>query len=600
MSWQLSSTAIVLLSLALCFWWYERTRPSSKEAALVATMAALAALGRDAFAALPDVKPTTTIVFICGYAFGAGPGFAVGAIGALASNIFLGQGSWTPWQMLAWAIVGVGGALLGRLLRRRALGRWTLGLACALAAELFNLLLDVYSWSLGGTHTLAAYGAWVASAFAFDLTHVIASFVFGFTFGPALLRMLVRARTRLEIVWRPLPGASLTLVLVLLAATSLPGGADAPSARAAAVPALAAGTASVDGGGGASAARLDVSREIAFLQAAQNPDGGFGAARGQASSELYSAWAAIGLAAAGREPASLRRDGHTVLDALRGEAASLQGAGDLERTILALRASGASVHALPGGDPLARLLHFRRGDGSFSQQSNLTAFAVFALRAAGRGAGDPLVRGAVRWLERQQEGDGGFGFATRGGGSDVDDTAAVAAGDRGQHRARARRARPRRALPRARPESRWRLSPAARRRIKRPVDRVGDPGPDRGRQECRRGHARRQPLAAGLPGEPPRPRRQRALLAHRHADPRMGDRAGAHGARAAGPSRSSPCPHARRGCPPAPRSRPAPAARRPTPAPGRTASGAGAGVRLERLAAALGGLIGVALDPLLR
>ncbi len=416
MSWQLTSTAIVLLSLALCFWWYERTHPSSKEAALVATMAALAALGRDAFAALPDVKPTTTIVFICGYAFGPGPGFAVGAIGALASNIFLGQGSWTPWQMIAWAIVGLGGAALGRLLRGRTLGRWTLAFACALAAELFNLIMDLYSWSLGGAHTLAAYGAWVASAFAFDLTHVIASFVFGFTFGPALLRMLMRARTRLEVVWRPLPGASLTLLLALLAALSLPGGADVPSARAASAGPPAQ----------ASAARLDIASELAFLQAAQDPDGGFGAGRGQASSELYSAWAAIGLAAAGRDPESVRRDGHSVLDALRGEAASLQGAGDLERTILALRACGASVHSLPGGDPVARLLHLRAADSSFSEQANLTAFGVFALRAAGRGAGDRLVRGAARWLEHQQDPDGGFSFATRGGGSDVDDTAAVA------------------------------------------------------------------------------------------------------------------------------------------------------------------------------
>src|SRR5271166_6795302 len=185
-------------------------------------MAALAALGRDAFAALPDVKPTTTIVLICGYAFGAGPGFAVGAVGALASNIFLGQGSWTPWQMLAWAVVGVAGAILGRLLARRPLGRWTLALACALAAEAFNLLIDLYSWSLGPTHTLAAYGAWVASALAFDMTHVVASFLFGLTFGPALLRMLVRARTRLEIVWEPvpapvLPSASVVIVVALLA-----------------------------------------------------------------------------------------------------------------------------------------------------------------------------------------------------------------------------------------------------------------------------------------------------------------------------------------------------------------------------------------------
>jgi hypothetical protein len=133
----------------------------------------------------------------------------------------------------------------------------------------------------------------------------------------------------------------------------------------------------------------------------------------------------MGLAAAGRDPLSVRRNGHTVLDSLRGEAASLQGAGDLERTILALHACGVSVHTLPGGDPVAKLMRFRSSDGSFGHLSNLTAFAVFALRAAGYPSADPAVRGAARWLARQQNADGGFGFATRGGGSDIDDTAAA-------------------------------------------------------------------------------------------------------------------------------------------------------------------------------
>lgn len=437
MSWQAASLAIVVASLAGCFWWYERSRPSSKEVALVATMAALSALGRDAFAALPDVKPTTTMVLICGYAFGGGPGFAVGAVGALASNIFLGQGSWTPWQMLAWGAVGVAGSMLGRLLRRRALPRLTLALLCALAAEMFNLLIDLYSWSQGGAHTLSAYGAWIVSGLSFDATHVVASFLFGLTFGPALLRMLVRARSRLEIVWAPIPAGPLAIVLTLVAAAGAfvgpgPARGASPVAARSAGPRLAAASGAAAtppraaaAGAEASIARLDVAREIAFLAGAQNADGGFGAARGQPSSELYSGWTAMGLAASGRDPLSVRRGGHTVLDALRGEASSLNGAGDLERTILALHACGASVHSLAGGDPVAELLRSRERDGSFAHLTNITAFAVFALRAAGYSSGQAVVSSAGRWLARQQNTDGGFGFATRGGGSDVDDTAAT-------------------------------------------------------------------------------------------------------------------------------------------------------------------------------
>jgi len=168
-----------------------------------------------------------------------------------------------------------------------------------------------------------------------------------------------------------------------------------------------------------------VARELAYLASAQNPDGGFGAAPGLHSAELYSAWAAMGVAAAGRSPLAMRRNGHTVLDAIVAEAGTLNGAGDLERTILALHACGVSVRSLPGGDPVKRLLGFRARDGSFGGLSNLTAFGIFALRAAGYTRRSPVVVAAGRWLARQQNPGGGFGFATRGGGSDVDDTAAA-------------------------------------------------------------------------------------------------------------------------------------------------------------------------------
>jgi len=122
-SWQLSSFAVLAVALTAGFAWYERARPSAKLLALVATLAALAALGRVAFAPLPSVKPTTDIVLIAGYALGGAPGFVVGAVGALTSNVFFGQGPFTPWQMAGWGAVGVFGALLARVFGRD-LGRW--------------------------------------------------------------------------------------------------------------------------------------------------------------------------------------------------------------------------------------------------------------------------------------------------------------------------------------------------------------------------------------------------------------------------------------------------------------------------------------------
>ena len=54
------------------------------------------ALGRIAFAAIPNVKPTTDIVLVSGYALGGAPGFAVGALAALDVELLLRPGTVDP------------------------------------------------------------------------------------------------------------------------------------------------------------------------------------------------------------------------------------------------------------------------------------------------------------------------------------------------------------------------------------------------------------------------------------------------------------------------------------------------------------------------
>jgi energy-coupling factor transport system substrate-specific component len=411
-SWPLASFALVGLVLLAGWLAYERARPSARMAAVVATLAAVAALGRDAFVALPEVKPITAVTLVVGYALGPLPGFCVGAVGMLASNVMLGQGPYTPWQMAAWGLVGLAGGALGRLSGRR-LGRVPLALACAATALVAKEIMNVYTWSIGATHTPAALLLVAGAGLPFDLVDVGASFLFGLAFAPELARVLARLRARMEVRWEAV-GAATVVACVVVSALPV-------RASSAALP--------------ASATRVNVSPEVAYLTSAQDSDGGWGAAAGQPPSELYSAWVAMGFAAVGRSPQSVRRDGHTVLEALRAQAGTLEGPGDLERTMLALRACGAPVISLAGKNLLAGLLHYRAGDGSFASQVNLTAFAVFALRAAGYPASNSTVRSAGAWIAGQQDSDGGFNFAERGGSSDVDDTAAALQGllDAGIH-----------------------------------------------------------------------------------------------------------------------------------------------------------------------
>ncbi|MHB1859330.1 MAG: ECF transporter S component [Solirubrobacteraceae bacterium] len=475
MSWPLASFTLLAGVLLLGWLAYERSRPSARTVALVATLTALTALGRDAFAALPDVKPITAMTFVVGYVLGPLPGFVVGSIGMLVSNMMLGQGPYTPWQMAAWGGVGVLGAFVRKLSGGR-LRRVPLALGCALAALLAKETMDLYTWTVDGVYTPSAFLLVQGQALPFDVADVVSTFLFGLLFGSELARLLARARTRMSVQWReagaiaPLPPLLLCAALAALALRPAPahasigrrepivarhvaahrvaahraatrasatastrGGSASAAAHRAATRASA--TASTRGGSASAAARLDAARGVAYLASAQDASGGFGAARGSPSSSMFTSWAALGLAAAGAPPTALHRDGRTPLSELQATAHTVEaGAGGAERTMLALHACGASADSAGGVKLLSRLLAARRR-GSFEGQVNLTAFAIFALRAAGYPRSAPAIRDAAAWLARQQNVDGGFSFGARGDPSDVDDTAAaiealVAAGTR--------------------------------------------------------------------------------------------------------------------------------------------------------------------------
>jgi energy-coupling factor transport system substrate-specific component len=404
MSWQLASFLLAAAALAAGFAWYERSHPSARVLALVGTLAALAVLGRIAFAPVPNVKPTTDLVLLSGYVFGGAPGFAIGAVAALVSNFFFTQGPWTPWQMLGWGGVGIGGAALARIGGGR-LGRLPLALACGLAGLAFGALMSFGSVvTHGGGDVGGRYLAYQATSLPWDLAHAGGNVAFFLLFGPALVRTLRRFRTRLAFTWQPRP-AGVALVLAALLAGGL--AAAPPGAQAAAT------------------------RVVDYLERAQNDDGGFGAEPGRPSAGLYTGWVALGLAAQGRDPDRVRSDGRSPIDWMRAHAGALTrdgsatGIGNLERTILVLRAAGGSPRGFAGKDLVAALRRRVDADGAVLGQSNLTAFGILALRAGGVPADVPPLRRMGAWLAAQQNADGGFGFLVRGLASDVDDTAAA-------------------------------------------------------------------------------------------------------------------------------------------------------------------------------
>ncbi|MFQ9933436.1 MAG: ECF transporter S component [Lachnospiraceae bacterium] len=105
---------IINLIINICFFAvFELKKPCIRDFIPIAVICAAASLGRLIFSFIPQVQPVTSLVIITGSAYGSLYGYITGALCALISNMMLGQGPWTIFQMTAWGMVGLIAGIIG-------------------------------------------------------------------------------------------------------------------------------------------------------------------------------------------------------------------------------------------------------------------------------------------------------------------------------------------------------------------------------------------------------------------------------------------------------------------------------------------------------
>jgi len=116
-----SSLLMIFYIMIPFFLSFEKRKPQAREVVLIAVMIALAVVSRAAFFMVPQFKPMLAIIIIAGVCLGAQSGFLVGSMSAFVSNFLFGQGPWTPFQMLAWGLIGFfAGVLVANLLKSKS------------------------------------------------------------------------------------------------------------------------------------------------------------------------------------------------------------------------------------------------------------------------------------------------------------------------------------------------------------------------------------------------------------------------------------------------------------------------------------------------
>lgn len=100
--------SLILILIVLAFFCaFEFKKPQARELVLTAQLCALSICARLIFSFVPYFNPVMGILFLCGAGVGVRRGFIAGAMTALVSNFFLGQGPWTLYQMVSWGFVAV-------------------------------------------------------------------------------------------------------------------------------------------------------------------------------------------------------------------------------------------------------------------------------------------------------------------------------------------------------------------------------------------------------------------------------------------------------------------------------------------------------------
>jgi energy-coupling factor transport system substrate-specific component len=184
------SFLVASLAVLLFIAGFERKEIGTRRMVLVSVMIALSVVGRF----IPFFKPVTALTVIAAIALGSEAGFMVGAFSALLSNFYFGQGPWTPFQMLAWGLVGLFAGLLSGALRK---SRVLLLLFGVLSGAVFSAVMDLwtvlwYSESLMPDLYLSA----LLAALPHTALYAASNFLFLFFLAKPFLRKLDRIRIK--------------------------------------------------------------------------------------------------------------------------------------------------------------------------------------------------------------------------------------------------------------------------------------------------------------------------------------------------------------------------------------------------------------------
>ena len=186
----LVSFGVAILAVFLFIAGFEKKMTGSRRMVIVAIMISLCIVGR----LIPFFKPVTALTVITAMYLGAESGFLVGALAAVLSNFYFGQGPWTPFQMLAWGLIGLFAGYFSKWLKK---SKTILIVYGVLSGIIFSLAMDIWTvlW-YNSSFDWTLYKAAIITAIPHTVLYSVSNFIFLWFMAKPIGEKLERIRIK--------------------------------------------------------------------------------------------------------------------------------------------------------------------------------------------------------------------------------------------------------------------------------------------------------------------------------------------------------------------------------------------------------------------
>lgn len=162
---------------------------STHDIAIIGLLSAFNIASRMLLQFAPNIKPVTSVIIISAMVLGFRYSFYINVVTVLVSGMMLGLGTFIPFQILAWSIIGGLASCLhkNRLYKKIPIG--FMALFSAISGFIFGFFVSLDKFFIAGPY---AFWIYYLQGLSFDLLHTAGNFFFYLVCAPILIKILER------------------------------------------------------------------------------------------------------------------------------------------------------------------------------------------------------------------------------------------------------------------------------------------------------------------------------------------------------------------------------------------------------------------------